>query len=321
VFAPEISSDPLDLIREGLAALRAEDRSAWSPEARADRLIELRAIQERLDAEVVRAVAACDAVTAWGEAALGPVSWLAGKTSMPRYAAARLLKTARLVGANDRTAEALAGGEVTVPHVEALAAAAHRRSELYREHEEALLDAASNVEVQDFHTVTRRWALLADDVLSRDDAAFGFVRRGFTLSPTIGGSAVSGFLDPEASATVTAALGAIQPPEGASDTRSLAQRMADGLVLLCQRSMGGKLPESRPIAGVEITVDHGVLAGHALANLDGLRCDIEGFGPIARITAQRLVCDCAVARVVLNARGEILDFGRSAGAASRRPPA
>jgi hypothetical protein len=306
----DCSSDPLDQIHDGLAALACEDRAGWSGARCADRLVGLRALQERVDAEVVRAVADCDAVDAWQEAALGAVSWLAAKTGMLRHAATALIRTARLTRRHAQTAKALEAGDITVPHVELLAKAAHRREDLYAEHEATLLDAAATVEVQDFHTVTRRWALLADDVLSRDDVAFGFARRGFTLSPTIGGSAVSGFLDPEASATVSAALGTVQPPEGASDTRSLAQRMADGLVLLCQRSLGGKLPESRPIAGVEVTVDHDVLAGHAMANLDGLRCDIEGFGPIARVTAERLVCDCAIARVIVNGRGEILDLGR-----------
>jgi hypothetical protein len=309
MFVSEMS-DPLDQVREGLAALATEDRSGWSAEARADRLIELRGVQERLDAEVVRAVAACDAVAAWDEAALGPVSWLASKTAMARHAAAKLLKTARLVGTHERTAEALAAGVITTPHVEALAAAAHRRGELYAKHEDTLVDAAAQVEVQDFPAVTRRWALLADDELARSDAHFAFERRGVTLSPTTGGSVVSGFLDPEASAIVSDALGAIQPPDGAGDTRTLAQRNADGLVLMCQQARGGELPESRPIVGIEATIAYDTLAGRPVANLDTLRCDIEGFGPIARVTAERLACDCALGRVVITGTSEILDYGR-----------
>ena len=168
-------------------------------------------------------------------------------------------------------------------------------ADLYAEHEVTLVEAAKAVEVLDFAALTRRWATLADDVQARDDANFAFERRGFTLSPTIGGSAVSGFLDPEASAAVASTLAELQPPEGAGDTRSLAQRNADALVLLAQRSRGGTLPESTPIAGVELVISHDVLAGHPIANLDTLRCDIEGFGPIARITAERIVCDCGIA--------------------------
>ncbi len=75
---------------------------------------------------------------------------------------------------------------------------------------------------------------------------------------------VSGFLDPEASATVATVLADLQPPEGPADTRSLAQRNADALVLMVQRSRGGELPDSRPIAGVELAVSHDVLTGHPL---------------------------------------------------------
>ena len=304
-------SDPMDLIREGLARVREEDRSSWSGPAQTARLLELRELQERVDAEVVRAVGAWDAAGAGAEeSALGPVSWLAWKGSMPRGAAAKLLRTARLAQDHHRTGEALAAGEITVEHVGALAVAAHRRGELYAEHEETLLDAAKTVEVLDFPTVTRRWMLLADDVLAREDASFAFERRGITLSPTLHGSVVSGFLDPEAAATINRAFEAAQPPEGPDDTRSLAQRNADAVVLMSQRSLGGELPESRPITGIDAVVTYDALARRGITELDSLRCDIDGFGPIGRITAERLACDCALGRVVVEGRSEILDLGR-----------
>jgi hypothetical protein len=280
-------------------ALAAEDRSSWSGGARLARLVEVRAAQERLDAEVLRLVADCDALDAWREACLGPVSWLATHAGLVRGAAARLLRTARFVRRHERTAKALDAGDVSVPHVEQLAAVAHRRDALYAEHEPVLLDAAATVTVQDFPRVTRRWASLADDELARREASFAFDRRDLSFSPTTHGSVVGGFLDPEAHATVTSTLDALQPVEGAGDTRTLGQRRADALVLLCELFKGGKLPVSRPIAGVEAVFDH-----------DGARCEIEGFGPVPRSTAERLLCDCALGRVVTRGRSQILDLGR-----------
>ena len=317
VFA-SVGHDPLDQIQDGLGALAAEDRSSWSAATRTDRLIELRDLQERIDREVLRAVADCDAVDAWQEAALGGVSWLASKTGLVRTAASGVLRTARFLTRHEQTAKALDAGDVTVPHVELLARAAHRREELYSEYETTLLDAAATVEVQDFPRVARRWALLADDFLAQRDAGFAFERRGVTLSPTVGGSVVSGFLDPEAAATVADALAELQPPDGAADTRSLAQRNADGLVLMSQRALGGVLPESRPIGGVDVVVGYDTLAGRPVAELDALRCDLEGFGPIARVTAERLACDCALGRVVVSGRSEILDLGRRTRTIPRR---
>jgi hypothetical protein len=300
----------VDRIREGLAAVADEDRSTWSAAARLARLIELQSLHERLDAEVLRVVADCDAVDAWSADGLGGVSWLAAKTGMVRHAAGRLLQTSRFVARHAPTAKALEGADITAAHVELLAAAAHRRDDLYAEHETVLLDAAAVVEVQDFPAVTRRWAALADDELARRDAAYGFARRGLTFSPTVGGSAVGGFLDPEAAVTINDVLEEMQPPEGAADTRSAAQRRADALLLLCQRARGGDLPESRPIAGAEVVVSHDLFANLPLANLDALQCEIEGFGPIPRITAERLLCDCALGRVVVQGRSQIIDLGR-----------
>jgi hypothetical protein len=280
-------------------AIAAEDRATWSAGARLARLVELRTLQERVDAEVLRAIGDCDAVDAWSTECLGAVSWLATRCSLVRGAAARLIRTARFVRRHPQTAKALDAGDVRVPHVELLAAVAHRRDDLYERDETVLLDAAATVEVQDFPQATRSWAAFADDELARRDAAFGFDRRGFTLSETTGGSALSGFLDPEASALVGSVLDEQQPPDGNDDTRTRAQRRADALVLLCERARGGDLPMSRPIAGIEAVFDH-----------DGPRCEIAGFGPVALATAERLLCDCALGRVVMKGRSQLLVVGR-----------
>jgi Domain of unknown function (DUF222) len=124
-----------------------------------------------------------------------------------------------------------------------------------------------------------------------------------------------------AASTVSKALDELQPPDPAGTgerPRSLAQRRADAFVLMCERARGGDLPDSRPIAGVEAVIDHATLAGHPTAELDALRCEIAGFGPIARVTAERLVCDCALARIVRKGKSEILDLGRRSRVVPRR---
>jgi hypothetical protein len=306
-------SDPVDLIREGLARLSAEDRSTWSRAARSARLLELREVQERADAEVLRTIGGWDAAAAWAdEADLGPVAWLASKGSMTRQEARNVLRTSRFVRDHQRTAEALASGEISEAHVEALAAVAHRRGELYEAHEQTLVDAAKRVAVQDFGVVTRRWRALADDALARDDAAFAFERRGLHFLPTLGGTVVHGFLDAEASAVIARALDATQPPDPTgADARSLAQRRADAWLMQAQG-------EGTTAAHADIVVSHEVLAERALLELDTARCDIEGFGPIARVTAERLLCDCELGRVVMRGKSEILDYGRQTRTVPRR---
>ena len=214
---------------------------------------------------------------------------------------------------------ALDAGDVTVPHVELLAAPRTGATSSTRS--------------------TRRPCSMPRPPsrcrTSRGHAALGVARRrrpcssatpdspssgaAFTLSPTFGGSVVSGFLDPEAAATVADALAELQPPDGPADTRSLAQRNADGLVLMSQRvARRCRFPSRARSRGVDVVVGYDTLAGRPVAELDGLRCDIEGFGPIARITAERLACDCALGRVVVSGRSEILDLGRRTRTIPRR---
>jgi hypothetical protein len=40
-------------------------------------------------------------------------------------------------------------------------------------------------------------------------------------------------------------------------------------------------------------------------------CEIDGAGPVSTATIQRLACDGAIRRVIVDARGEVLDVGRA----------
>ena len=302
VFA-SVGHDPLDQIRDGLGALAAEDRSSWSAATRTDRLIELRGLQERIDRR-----------GAPGRGRLGrrrrvarrrrsaAVSWLASKTGLVRTRRLRDVANGAVPG--PRHEQHREGARCGRRHGAARRAAGRAprtdAKSCIREYETTLLDAAATVEVQDFPRVDaalgvarRRRACAAHD------AGFAFERRGFTLSPTIGGSVVSGFLDPEAAATVADALAELQPPDGPPTLdRSPSGTPTASCCCASERS-AVSLPESRPIGGVEVVVGYDILAGRPVAELDALRCDIEGFGPIARITAERLACDCALGRVVV----------------------
>ena len=154
------------------------------------------------------------------------------------------------------------------------------------------------------------------------------------VSETTGGGVVSGFLDPEAVTIVTRRLDALQPPDpadGPEPPRSLSQRRADALVALCQGIQPSVLAadadagsgdtgsgDTRPAVGLDVVTDYDTITGAPLTNLDALRCDIEGFGPIARITAERLACDCTVGRVIMKGKSRILDYGRRTRIAPKR---
>jgi hypothetical protein len=295
--------------------LAAEDRRGWSGAALSARVIEAAQGRERYEAEFVRLVGEWDDRQAWAEdLAVTPAGWLAQQTAMTRVRAQALVRTARLARDHDRTGKALAAGDVSTAHVEQLGRAARDREDLFAEHEDVLIDAAKNVDPEGFRRVARRWQVLADDVLATKDAAEQFERRRLYCSRTSGGTVLDGWLDPELGARVLAALEAADtgpdPAGGPLPCRSLAQRQADALGVICDHYLGcGELPDRRQFAG-DVVIDVDTLSGRAPSDLTAARCDLDRVGPIARETALRLCCDALIGRAVVRGRSEVLDLGR-----------
>ena len=253
-------------------------------------------MQERIDREVLRAVADCDVVDAWQEAALGGVSWLAAKTGLVRNAASGLLRTARFLMHHEQTAKALDAGDVTVPHVE-------------------LLRRLPRTGATSCTRSTRR-ACSMPPPPSRSRTSRR--RRGVgRCSPTTSSpvatqdspssGAASPCHPPSAAASSPASSTPRRRRSSADDSRR-SRRPIPTMRLRCGRRAnagrhaGGVVSRrrrpSRAVPAVDVLWHHDVLAGHPLTDLESLRCDIEGFGPIPRITLERLACDCTLGRVV-----------------------
>jgi hypothetical protein len=316
-------SDPLARVAAGVGDLLAEDWNEWNDAALSEQLTGMLDQLERLHAAVMSCAASWDGRGVWAvEGAPTPQSWLVENGSMTRPSATRLARTARHLRGHERTAKALFAGDVKVEHVEAIAIVARGREELARRHEDALLGAARRVKPDDFVRVARRWAELADDVIAKKHAKKNWERRHLHVSPTTGGGRIDGFVDPEATAIVTAALDALMPPDpkdGPEPPRTLSQRRADALVEMCQRSLGGTAPSARARANVDIVIDADTAAGVLPSDLLDARCDIQGGGPLSKVAVERILCDSAVGYAVVRrplahdlARqaSEVLDLGR-----------
>lgn len=126
-----------------------------------------------------------------------------------------------------------------------------------------------------------------------------------------GGYELSGWLDREAAEIVRAALSPLAAPRPANDIeadlRTAAQRDADALVELAQRALaGGELPsEGGERPQVVVTVSLPVLQGRIGS------ASLAFGGPINADAARRIACDAQLIPVVLGARSEPLDIGRS----------
>jgi hypothetical protein len=136
-------------------------------------------------------------------------------------------------------------------------------------------------------------------------------RGGCGIRPGFDGMhSIDGMLDPEAAATLQAALTPLTGKAGETDSRTVAQRTADALTELATFSLAhGELPDhggERP--QVVVTIDWNQLHDQAAdragsATLNG--------APISSETARRIACDAQIIPALLAGTSEILDLGRA----------
>lgn len=144
-------------------------------------------------------------------------------------------------------------------------------------------------------------------MLDRAPAEVQESRWHLDISTTFGGSvALRGLLDPEGGAVLLAALDALDEPDtvdGVDAPRTVPQRRADALVRLAQG-------EGRRRVNVDVVVDLARLQGTKTNDLEALRGEILGIGPIGREALEMLACDCSVGRIVMRGKSVVLDLGR-----------
>ncbi len=298
-----------------VAELASEDREGWTARAKSDRLQELLELRERLDAEVLRATGEWDRDRAWEiDGALSARAWLAHRTPVAEAEAGRLVKNARLADRHDELAAALADGDITTSHIDAIGRVmSSARLPLLAEHAETIVDQAKKLPIGDFSIVMRRWAALADDHLSRDTHEEKWSRRHLHASVGLDGW-VQGdfFLDPIAGAAMIGALDHEAPPDpedGPDGPRTLSQRRADALVDIVNRHITGGVPGGNPPTVVAVA-DVAELTGPS-PQLAARRCELEGFGPVTRSVLDQVCCDARFARLIMAGKSEVLNMGRA----------
>jgi hypothetical protein len=228
--------------RDGLGALAAvvdglagQDLSGLTDAARAERVLVLRRLLDRLEGRWLSELAAVDARGAagadQGTPAASTAGWLRARLRMGAGAASSAVRTARALfrGPLPATAQALAAGELSPAHAGVLAAGTQELpAHLTAEAEPVLLEAARRPDPPRLRRVVGHLRLAADPEGEQDRAEWRHGRRGLWLTPTWEGMvAMDGLLEPEAGQTLMAALEPLARPASAGDTRSGGQRTAD----------------------------------------------------------------------------------------------
>lgn len=146
--------------------------------------------------------------------------------------------------------------------------------------------------------------------LERADAQARISRR-FSVSKVVQGRAsVSGWLDAEAAAIVSAAIDPLSKPAGGADgpdRRSPGQRRADALTEVCRLALASAdLPDAggdRP--QITVTVGFDVLRHELGVGL------LDTGELLSAAAVRRLACDARIIPVVLGGDGAVLDVGRT----------
>ncbi|GIJ44278.1 HNH endonuclease [Virgisporangium aliadipatigenens] len=266
--------------------------------------------------------------------ATGATEWLRDTTLMSNPAAARTvrlgkaldthatLRRAALLGrtTDEQTAtiaaviDTLTTVEIT-PTVddpstriapEVLAKAADKLIDLAAELEPHTLQAAGERIVA--HVAPEVQDRADEAALKRLDASAHALRR-LHLSPRDGGRVrISGWLDTEAAAHVSAALDPLSKPlpsDDGPDPRTAGQRRADALVEVCQHAATAPSDSLAERPTVVVTVAYDTLKR---------QLGIGSFdlgGHLHPETVRRLACDAHIIPAVLDGAGQPLDVGRS----------
>jgi hypothetical protein len=286
--------------------LAAQDLERLSATVRAERVLALRQLADRLDGQWLQELAGVDARGAAGadhdQPALSTASWLRTRLRLGTGAAREAVRTARALfcGPLPATAAALTAGAISPAHARVLTQGTHQLPpQVATDAEPVLLETAQRLDPPRLRQAVGHLLLVADPEGADRERERRHERRGLWLSPTFDGMvAVDGLLEPEAGHTVLAALEPLARPATGEDSRSGGQRTADALTELARRALeGGRLPKAGGVRPqLLVTVDLDSLLGHP-GSLGG---DLGWVGPLEPEACRRLACDGTVTRVVVS---------------------
>jgi Domain of unknown function (DUF222) len=277
-------------------------------------LVELRRLCNRLELAFAKRTYAFGQTDLWDEQGFASHwHWIRSECNMSANMAGGASAVGRHIDELPESIEAMRKGEIGFSHLTLMAQTA-----------QAVEDAAGDVQFDEKpllrlakeHFVNRFRKDCTHVRHAADQHAFLLQQeeqvdaRELNLSPLENGCLeIYGFLDVEGGSLLRTALEPLARRNSATDTRLRKRRLADALVELAGHGLdAGTLPTTagqRPHLQVTCSLE-------TLQGLPGASAgELEWGGTIAAATVQRLACDAAITRVVLDSRSQVIDVGRS----------
>jgi hypothetical protein len=263
---------------------------------------------------------AAEFATTWEYETSGAMSaqdWVRHNCRMSGVAASSALRVGEQMASLPASVSAVRDGEISFAHLSMLARTAAAVKEPGGPEtfdETPLLDQAREHSVSRFAHDCANARHAADAAGFLADHVTDVEWRAFEMSPCDGGVVLSGRLDSVGAAMLRSALEPLAKKNGIGDVQRRKRRMADALIELANHGLdAGVLPSQagqRPHVQVITTLETLMGACGAPAG------DLQFSEPISMAPVQRLACDSAITRIVLDSKSAILDVGRAQRVAS-----
>ncbi|MCZ3387360.1 MAG: HNH endonuclease [Actinomycetia bacterium] len=340
MFAPDSLPEPLTAVlaqvRDWTSADAHTTLAGDTAQVRAGWVTGLQQLADAVAAATLTAVAAFDAAGD-GQTLHGAAStpaWLRGACRITGAEASERVRIARR--ARDLLADPVdhvRDGMLTYEHLRAVERGVrHLPPDQQQRAVDLLTDLAQVAPVGDVRTAGKHLQHVIDPDGALADTCQQFDRRHLTLAPLMDGmTAMDGLLDAESAALLTAALAPFLVPADQDDTRTAAQRRADGLVQIVQTATDHAL---LPIVGGERPHLHVLVDPRAPHRSAGQPCvcgaeladtapepDVLPPGRLTHspgapaflhpLAVARLACDAQLTALLLNDQGVVVDLGRT----------
>src|SRR5918994_2114919 len=299
-------------LRSAVEMLRSESLAELPDAHIEDDFAELHGAVEPLEVERLRRLAEIDRRKLFErDGHLSTASWLVSAFRVAWGVAREHVRLAKALEQMPSARAAVNDGEVSLSSVRVLASARDADPQAFARAEPTLVDAARMHTVGDLARVASYWRDAAIRERARRDDADDARHQTLYASKTFRGRVrADADLNAETGEVLLTALNAVLSAEARSrdgDDRSPAERRADALGEICRQWLD---LADRPVVAAgrpHVTLTVGV---ETLKGLESSPCEFEYIGPVPLETAEMVLCDCSLARVVLSGRSEPLDVGR-----------
>jgi Domain of unknown function (DUF222) len=267
-------------------------------------IVQALALRDRLDARIAEAVGAFDAASLWDiDGATSMIAWLRALADMTRQSAGRLAMLGRRLRQLPVCSMAYADGSLSGGQVATILANVDDSTvALFAEHEAEVVPFLVPLTVTGTARAMGAWKERAKSEAELPEEP----DRSLHLSRTLDDRYVlDGSFDAEGGAVVDAAV-RVASVDDPDSSRSPAEVRADGLVTVCRHFLDNQRSRSggrhRPHLNVVVDLD---------SLHEGSDGRVIGGPTIDGPSVQRLLCDCALHRVLTSGRSSILEYGTS----------